>query len=85
METILFIIALVAIFAVKAFAIVKWHDDDIDNSRAFSWTKPGMKQAVMASEAAVEQPAQAATSTAWSPTLAGSQLHAGHLTMRAAH
>lgn len=68
METILFIVALVAIFAGKAFSIVKWHDDEIDKSVAFSWTKPGMKESIEVPELLAEEPAHVGAGTTWSPS-----------------
>lgn len=79
METILFIIALVAIFAVKAFAIVRWHDDEIAKSTSFSWTKFGMKDSIEVPEPVAETPVHLASSSSWSPTLASRRLRANRL------
>ena len=73
MEIIAFAIALVAIFAVKSAAILRYQDDEISNSTLFSWTKPGARESVVVPDMAVE-PARMASSSAWSPTLASQRL-----------
>ncbi len=85
METILFIIALGTMFALKAFAITRWHEDEVAKSVSFSWTKPGVKDDLVVPETASQAVSKPASSVAWSPTLASKRLRANRMGMRLAH
>ncbi len=85
MEMVLFIAALVGIFALKAFAITRWHEDEVARSVSFSWTKPGVKDAIAVPERVRETVVKPVSSVAWSPTLASKRLRANRMGMRLAH
>ena len=78
MEIIAFIIALIAIYAVKTVAIMRNQDAEIANSMSFSWTKPGVMENVAVPEMAVETP-HIAASEAWSPSLAAQRLRSNRV------
>ena len=78
MEIIAFIIALIAIYAVKTVVIMRNQDAEIANSMSFSWTKPGMMETVAVPEMAVETP-HIAASEAWSPSLAAQRLRSNRV------
>ena len=69
MEIILLIIALLAVYGIKAFAIMRGQADEIANATAFSWTKPDVE-----SVAAIKAEATQASSAEWQPVMASSRL-----------
>jgi len=82
MELVLFILALMAIFAVKSFAILNWQEDEITKSTSFSWTKPGAMDAIAVPEHAIaEETPRLASSGAWTPSLAAQRLRVNRLAM----
>ena len=82
MELVLFILALMAIFAVKSFAILNWQEDEIAKSTSFSWTKPGAMDAIAVPEHAIaEEAPRLASSGAWTPYLAAQRLRVNRLAM----
>ena len=72
MEFIAFVIALIAIFAVKSFAMLRYADDEIAKSTSFSWIKPGMKPEPVVLEAA--EAVEPRRSTSWAPSTAAAHL-----------
>ena len=77
MEIIAFIIVLAAIFAVKSVAILRNQEDEIEKSLSFSWTKPGMRDAVVVPEVAVVSEQRVATEhVAWTPSYAATRVRA---------
>lgn len=80
MELVLFILALVAIFAVKSIAILGWQEDEIAKSTSFSWTKPGAMDAIAIPEhATAEEAPRLVSSGAWTPSLAAHRLRVNRL------
>jgi hypothetical protein len=63
MEIIALVIALAAIFAAKSVAILRNQDEEIAKSVSFSWTKPGVKEAIDAPQVEV-----ASEQASWTPT-----------------
>lgn len=74
MELIVFVVALIAIFAVKSIAMLRYADDEIAKSASFSWTKPGMKPELAALES--ELVVEPRRSTSWAPSTAAAHLRA---------
>ena len=74
MELIAFVIALVAIFAVKSVAILRYGEDEINNSLSFSWTKPGAMEAIAVPEMAVAEEPVVREHVAWTPSYAATRV-----------
>ena len=74
MEIIALMLVLIAVFAVKSVAILRYQDEEIAKATSFSWTKPGAKAAVATLEA--EEAEAARERVAWTPSYVATRTHA---------